>query len=150
VYRNGRDLDGPRKILKSLLCYSVSRPRFEPSSSRIQDKRYRFCHHTSVSPPYTCLIFTKLSMDIMQLDASLTCVFSYIKSVIMTLITVAGRCKTRNVFSSWNTGIVLLDHIRGIDVCLRFSCLCCPVYVAAFDGLILRQRWKVKQSCSCA
>jgi hypothetical protein len=65
---------------------------------------------------------------------------SYIKSAIMTLITVAGRCKTRNVFSSWNTGILLLDHIRGTDVCLRFSCLCYPVYVADFDGPILRQR----------
>jgi hypothetical protein len=35
--------------------------------------------------------------------------------------------KARTVFDSLNTGIVVSNPARGMDVCPRFSVLCCPV-----------------------
>jgi hypothetical protein len=42
-------------------------------------------------------------------------------------ITLAARSKARNVFVRSNTGIVGSNCTRGIHVCLRLLCLCCPV-----------------------
>jgi hypothetical protein len=39
---------------------------------------------------------------------------------------VAARSKARMVFDRPNTGIVGSNSARGMDVCLRFSVLCCP------------------------
>jgi hypothetical protein len=39
--------------------------------------------------------------------------------------------KARTVFGRSNTGIVGLNPTRGMDVCPRFSVLCCPVSVEA-------------------
>jgi hypothetical protein len=32
----------------------------------------------------------------------------------------AARCKARNVFASWNIGILVLDHTRGMGVSAFF------------------------------
>jgi hypothetical protein len=42
-------------------------------------------------------------------------------------VPVAARCSVRTVFNRWNTGIVGSNPARGMDVCPRFSVLCCPV-----------------------
>jgi hypothetical protein len=39
--------------------------------------------------------------------------------------------KASTVFDLSNTGIVASNSLRGMDVCSRFSVLCCPVYVEA-------------------
>jgi hypothetical protein len=42
------------------------------------------------------------------------------------------RPTAKYVFALSNTGIVGLNPIQGLDVCLRFSlCSCCPLQVAA-------------------
>jgi len=38
----------------------------------------------------------------------------------------AARSKARTVSGHLNTGIVGSNPTRGMDVCLRFSVLCCP------------------------
>jgi hypothetical protein len=43
----------------------------------------------------------------------------------------AARSEARTVFGSSNTGIVGSNPIRAMDVCPRFSVLCCPVHVEA-------------------
>jgi hypothetical protein len=42
-------------------------------------------------------------------------------------VPVAELSKARTVFGPSNTGIVGSKPPRGMDVCLRFSVLCCPV-----------------------
>jgi hypothetical protein len=42
-------------------------------------------------------------------------------------VTAAARSKACNVFARLNTGIVGSNPARGMDVCLRLFCLCCPV-----------------------
>jgi hypothetical protein len=42
-------------------------------------------------------------------------------------VPIAARSKTRTVFKRSNTRIVGSNSSRGIDVCPRFSVLCCPV-----------------------
>jgi hypothetical protein len=42
-------------------------------------------------------------------------------------VPMAARPKARTVFDRSNTGIVGSNPDRGIDVCPRFSVLCCPV-----------------------
>jgi len=44
---------------------------------------------------------------------------------------VAVQSKARTVFGRSNTGIVGWNPTRSMDVCLRFSVLCCPVQVEA-------------------
>jgi hypothetical protein len=44
---------------------------------------------------------------------------------------VAARSKARTVFGRSNTGIVGSNLTWGMDVCPRFSMLCCPVLVEA-------------------
>jgi hypothetical protein len=39
----------------------------------------------------------------------------------------AARSKALTVFSRSNTGIAGSNPTRDMDVCLRFSALCCPV-----------------------
>jgi hypothetical protein len=39
------------------------------------------------------------------------------------------RSEARTDFSSSNTGVVGSNPTRGMDVCPRFSVLCCPVRV---------------------
>jgi hypothetical protein len=41
------------------------------------------------------------------------------------------RSKARTAFGRSNTGIVGWNPNRGMDVCPRFSLLCCPVQVEA-------------------
>jgi hypothetical protein len=41
------------------------------------------------------------------------------------------QSKARTVFGLSNTEIVGSNPSRGMDVCLRFSVLCCPVEVEA-------------------
>jgi hypothetical protein len=43
----------------------------------------------------------------------------------------AARSKARSVFDLSGTGIVGSNTDRGIDMCPRFSVLCCPVQVLA-------------------
>jgi hypothetical protein len=43
----------------------------------------------------------------------------------------AARSKARTVFNHSNTGILDSNPARGMDLCPRFSVLCCPVYVVA-------------------
>jgi hypothetical protein len=43
----------------------------------------------------------------------------------------AVRSKARNVFDRSNTGIAGSNPNRGMDVCPRFSVLCCFVQVVA-------------------
>jgi hypothetical protein len=43
------------------------------------------------------------------------------------LVPMAARSKTRTVFGRSNTGIAGLNSARGVDVCPRFSALCCVV-----------------------
>jgi hypothetical protein len=43
----------------------------------------------------------------------------------------AARSKARNDFARSNTGIVGSNLIRRMDICMRFFCLCYPVYIAA-------------------
>jgi hypothetical protein len=43
----------------------------------------------------------------------------------------AARSEARSVFDSLNAGIAVSNPARGMDVCLRFSVLCCPVYAVA-------------------
>jgi hypothetical protein len=43
----------------------------------------------------------------------------------------AVRSKARTVFDRSNTGIGGSNPAQGMDVCLRFSVLCCPVWVEA-------------------
>jgi hypothetical protein len=43
-------------------------------------------------------------------------------------VPVAERSEERTVFGRSNTGIVGSNPTRGMDVCPRFSVLCCPVY----------------------
>jgi hypothetical protein len=38
---------------------------------------------------------------------------------------------TRMVMDNSNTGVMGSNSARGMDVCLRFAVLCCPVYVKA-------------------
>jgi hypothetical protein len=42
-------------------------------------------------------------------------------------VPMAGRSDARNVFGRSKTGIVGSNPTRGMDVCPRFSVLCCPV-----------------------
>jgi hypothetical protein len=44
---------------------------------------------------------------------------------------VAARSEAWNVFARLNTGIVGSNPARGMDICMRLFCLCCPVKVAA-------------------
>jgi hypothetical protein len=53
------------------------------------------------------------------------------KKYIKIEVPMAARSKARTVFNHSNTGIVGSNSGRGIDVCPRFSMLCCPVYVVA-------------------
>jgi hypothetical protein len=47
---------------------------------------------------------------------------------ILEPVPVAARShEARTVFGRSNIGIVASNLTRGIDVCLRFSMLCCPV-----------------------
>jgi hypothetical protein len=39
----------------------------------------------------------------------------------------AARSKASTVFGRSNIGIAVSNPARGMDVCLRFSVLCCPV-----------------------
>jgi hypothetical protein len=39
----------------------------------------------------------------------------------------SARSKTSTVFGLSNIGIAGSNPFRGVDVCLRFSVLCCPV-----------------------
>jgi hypothetical protein len=39
----------------------------------------------------------------------------------------ASRSKARTVFDRLNTGIVGSNPARGMEICPRFSVLCCPV-----------------------
>jgi len=39
----------------------------------------------------------------------------------------AARCKARTDCDRSNTGIAGSNPARGMDVCLRFYVLCCPV-----------------------
>jgi hypothetical protein len=48
-----------------------------------------------------------------------------------TPVTVAARSKAWNVFTRLITGVVSSNPTRGMDVCMRLFCLCCPVQVAA-------------------
>jgi hypothetical protein len=41
------------------------------------------------------------------------------------------RSKAHTVFDRSNTGIAGSNPAPGMDVCPRFSVLCCPVYVVA-------------------
>jgi hypothetical protein len=43
----------------------------------------------------------------------------------------AAWSESRTVFDRLNIGIVGSNPARGMDVCPRFSVLCCPVYVEA-------------------
>jgi hypothetical protein len=43
----------------------------------------------------------------------------------------AAQSKARIIFNRTNTGIVGSNLARGIDVCPRFSALCCLVQVVA-------------------
>jgi hypothetical protein len=43
-------------------------------------------------------------------------------------VPVAERSEARTVFGRSNTGIVGSNLTGGMDVCLRFSVLCCSVY----------------------
>jgi hypothetical protein len=45
----------------------------------------------------------------------------------MVPVPVAVRSKARPVFGRSNIGIAGLNLARGMDVCPRFSVLCCPV-----------------------
>jgi hypothetical protein len=47
----------------------------------------------------------------------------------MTMITAdeAERSEPSTVFGSSNVEIAGSNPVRGMDVCLRFSVLCCPV-----------------------
>jgi hypothetical protein len=42
-------------------------------------------------------------------------------------VPVATQSKPRTIFGRSNTGIVGSNSARGMDVCPRFSVLCCPV-----------------------
>jgi hypothetical protein len=42
-------------------------------------------------------------------------------------VPVAERSEARNVFDRSNIGITVSNPTRGMDVCPRFSVLCCPV-----------------------
>jgi hypothetical protein len=42
-------------------------------------------------------------------------------------VPMASRSKVPTVFDRSNTGIVVSNPARGMDVCPRFSVLCCPV-----------------------
>jgi hypothetical protein len=42
-------------------------------------------------------------------------------------VPMAARSKVRTIFDRSKTGIVGSNPAQGMDVCLRFSVLCCPV-----------------------
>jgi hypothetical protein len=44
-------------------------------------------------------------------------------------VPIVERSKARTVFNWSSTGIVGSKSARGMDVCPRFSVLCCPVQV---------------------
>jgi hypothetical protein len=47
------------------------------------------------------------------------------------VVLVAERSETSTVFGRSNVKIAGSNPARGMDVCLRFSVLCCPVWVEA-------------------
>jgi len=47
--------------------------------------------------------------------------------MMMMQVPVTTQSKPRTVFDHSNTGIMGLNSARGLDVCPRFSVLCCPV-----------------------
>jgi len=56
-------------------------------------------------------------------------VHSYNKAIycIMKPVPMAAQCKARTVFDRPNIGIAGSNPARGMDICQRFSVLCCPV-----------------------
>jgi len=46
-------------------------------------------------------------------------------------VPMAAQSKAREVFNHSKTVIVVSNPARGMDVCPRFSVLCCPVWVVA-------------------
>jgi hypothetical protein len=51
----------------------------------------------------------------------------YIMNRISLPVPMAERSEARIVFGCWNTEIVISNPTRGLDVCPRFSVLCCPL-----------------------
>jgi hypothetical protein len=46
--------------------------------------------------------------------------------ILNLLVPMAARSEARTVFCRSNTGIVGSNPTQGMDVCPRFSVLCCP------------------------
>jgi hypothetical protein len=51
----------------------------------------------------------------------------YLLNLLDKLISITARSKASTVFGRSNIGIAGSNPARGMDVCLCFSVLCCPV-----------------------
>jgi hypothetical protein len=53
--------------------------------------------------------------------------YNYSSAYLIWPISIAERSEASTVFGRSNVEIASLNPARGMDVCLRFSVLCCPV-----------------------